>query len=303
MKLQLPATGFLDLVQRLRRRSKSLALACAASAPRVAAQVVVTVGAATLLVIGALHAAGSPGGQQVAANPGPAGDFTWKGFNWKKRDWNGPPQYNERFDANNVGDPDAKGFISLKITNSSGKSPTAAEFRSTRRGFGYGTYTVTVEKNINQLQKEVVWGCMYTYDPDVIPGYTEIDLCEASAWGGGGTYGVSWPVTQGHGYWLDATKPNGEGNRKVDFEVFDSLILTHKMVWEPGKLTFETYAGETSSHRLVRRTVLDGPTVPQPSKEAVHFNLWVIDGGGGNPDTVKPETVVVRDFSFIPSSR
>jgi hypothetical protein len=240
------------------------------------------------------------GPASMADNPGPEGHFAWKGYNWEKRSWNGPPQFNQLFDERNVGDPDANGYVTLTVSNPTGAAPSGAEFRSTRQGFGYGTYTTVVEKNINQLQKEIVWGCLYTYDPSVVPGYTEIDLCEASAWGGGENYGVSWPVTQGHGYWVDAAKPSGEGNRKVDFEVFDNRILTHKMIWEPGKLTFETYAGEGFGDQLVRRTVLEGSTVPRPAKEAVHFNLWVIGGGGGNPETVKPETVTVRDFTFTP---
>jgi hypothetical protein len=74
------------------------------------------------------------------------------------------------------------------------------------------------------------------------------------------------------------------------------------MVWEPGKLTFETYAGEGFTGALLKRTVLVGSTVPVPAKEAVHFNLWVTDGGGGDPAHVKPESVVIRDFSFVPAA-
>jgi hypothetical protein len=257
--------------------------------------------AAGLLVTAAISLARDTGGTPMPDNPGPPGSFAWKGFNWEKRDWSGPPQFNEAFDAANVSDPDSNGYVRLAISNPSGTNPSGAEFRSTRRGFGYGTYTTTVEKNINMLQPEVVWGCLYTFDPSASPGYNEIDLCEASAWGGGGRYGQSWPVTQGHGYWMDAGKPSGEGNNKSDFEVADSTILTHKMVWEPHKVTFETYAGDGVTGRRLKRTVLEGPTVPTPRKEAIHFNLWVIGGGGGNPNNVKAETVTLRDFSFTPA--
>lgn len=234
----------------------------------------------------------------MAENPGPVGSFAWKGFNWQKRFWAGAPQYNRSFDPANVGSPDANGHVTLTLSNPSGSAPAGAEFQSTREGFGYGTYSTTVEKNVSALQKEVVWGCLFTYDPEAAPGFNEIDLCEASAWGGGASYGESWPVTQGHGYWFDAGKPPGEGNSTITFGVTNDLILTHKMVWEPGKLTFETYAGEGYTGTLLKRTVMDGSTVPVPAREAIHFNLWVTGGGGGDPAHVAPETVTIRDFSF-----
>lgn len=234
-------------------------------------------------------------------NPGPSGSFSWKGFNWEKRFWTGAPQYNKAFDPANVSGPDANGYVSLKITNPTGEAPVGAEFQSTREGFGYGTYSTTVEKDLSILQKEVVWGCLFTYDPAAAPGYNEIDLCEASAWGGGASYGESWPVSQGHGYWFDATKPPGTGNNTITFDVTNSPITTHRMVWEPGRITYETFAGEGYAGPLLKRTVLDGPTVPVPAKERVHFNLWVTGGGGGDPAHVKPEHVVVRDFSFVAS--
>ncbi|WP_235504694.1 glycoside hydrolase family 16 protein [Arthrobacter sp. Leaf141] len=232
-------------------------------------------------------------------NPGPAGSFSWKGFNWEKRFWGGSPQFNGQFAAANVVNPDANGYISMKLTNPTGTAPVASEFQSTRKGFGYGTYSTTVEKDLSILQKEVVWGCLFTYDPDAEPGYNEIDLCEASAWGGGASYGESWPVTQGHGYWFDATKPPGQGNNTVTFGVTSSSITTHRMVWEPGRITFETFAGTGYTGALLKRTVLEGSTVPVPAQEQVHFNLWVTGGGGGNPAAVKAETVKIRDFSFV----
>lgn len=235
-------------------------------------------------------------------DPGPAGNFSWKGFNWEKRFWGGAPQYNRLFDAANVSNPDANGYVTLKLTNPTGGAPVGAEFQSTRQGFGYGTYSTTVEKNLSLLQKEVVWGCLFTYDPLAEPGFNEIDLCEASAWGGGASYGESWPVTQGHGYWFDAGKPPGEGNNTTVFDVTANPITTHRLVWEPGKLTFETYAGEGFTGTLLKRTVLQGSTVPVPAKEQVHFNLWVTGGGGGDPAHVKPESVVIRDFSFVPAA-
>lgn len=251
---------------------------------------------ATLASVGPAQAADTT---PLDPNPGPSGSFTWKGFNWEKRFWGGAPQYNRLFAAANVSNPDVNGHITMSLTNPTGDAPIGAEFQSTRQGFGYGTYSTTVEKDLTTLQKEVVWGCLFTYDPLAEPGYNEIDLCEASAWGGGAAYGESWPVTQGHGYWFDATKPPGEGNNTTVFDVTSSPINTHRMVWEPGRITFETFAGEGYSGALLKRTVLEGATVPVPAKEQIHFNLWVTGGGGGDPAHVNPESVKIRDFSFV----
>ncbi|WP_323960872.1 hypothetical protein [Arthrobacter sp. JZ12] len=237
----------------------------------------------------------------TTVDPGPAGSFSWKGFNWQKRFWAGAPHYNRLVDPANVANPDARGHVKLSITNPTGNAPVGAEFLSTRKGFGYGTYSVTVEKDLRSLQKEVVWGCLFTYDPDAAPGYNEIDLCEASAWGGGAAYGESWPVSAAHGYWFDATKAPGQGgNNTVTFGVTADPVLTHRMVWEPRRITFETFAGEGYTGKLLKRTILEGSTVPVPAREAIHFNLWVTGGGGGSPATVRPESVVLRDFSFTP---
>ncbi|KQO01708.1 hypothetical protein ASF21_08905 [Arthrobacter sp. Leaf234] len=237
----------------------------------------------------------------MAAVPGPVGDFAWKGLNWEKRWWSGAPNYNKQFDPANVSSPDADGHVTMTLSNPTGAATIGAEFNTTRHGFGYGTYSTTIEKDLTTLQKEVVWGCLFTYDPAVAPGYNEMDLCEASSWGGGSNYGQVWPITQGHGYWFDASKGPGVGNDTAIFGVTDHPILTHRLVWEPDRLTFETFAGEGYGGPLLKRTVMQGPNVPEPARETIHFNLWVTDGGGGDPAAVKPEKVVVRDFSFTPA--
>lgn len=262
---------------------------------------VAVVALTSAFLLGNVNASQAADTTPMDSNPGYAADFSWKGLNWEKRFWSGGPNVNGQWDRNNVSNPDANGYVKLSLSNPTGSAPVGAEFQSTRRGFGYGTYSTTVEKNISALQKEVVWGCLFTYDPDAEPGHNEIDLCEASAWGGGAAYGESWPVEQGHGYWFDATKPAGQGNNTTNFTAPSNAILTHKMVWEPGKITFETYAGEGYSGTLLKRTVLEGSTVPVPAQERIHFNLWVTGGGGGTPQQVKPESVTIRDFKFTPA--
>lgn len=238
--------------------------------------------------------------QATTVDPGPVGDFAWEGFNWKKRTDAGAPHYNGKWNPANVISPDANGHVKLKLTNPTGNAPEAAEMLSTKEGFGYGTYTTIVQKDLKAMQDEVVWGCLFTYDSNAAPGFNEIDLCEASAWGGGGT--ANWDATQGHGYWIDASKGAGAGNNTITFPVPASAVQTHRLVWEPNKLTFYTFAGEGTSAPLAKKTVLTGDSVPEPAKERVHFNLWVTPGNGGDPDHVSPEEVLIKDFEFIPGA-
>lgn len=240
-----------------------------------------------------------PTAAAAAVDPGPAGDFSWEGYNWQKRGYGGGPHFNGQFSAANVSGPDADGHVTLSLTNPTGNAPVASEMISTKRGWGYGTYQTTVEKDLSAMQDETVWGCLFTYDPAAAPGYTEIDLCEASAWGGGPATNP-WPILQGHGYWHDDTKAPGVGSNTINFPVTSNANLTHKMVWEPGKITFETFAGESAAGTLLKRTVLEGATVPVPANESIHFNLWATGAGGGSPSTMKPETAVLKDFSFTP---
>ena len=243
----------------------------------------------------------SADGQHVIEDPGPDGDFFWKGFNWERRtsSSNWGPAYNKRYEAANVVGPDANGHVTLKVTNGSGSSPVSAEFSTTRRGFGYGTYTTVVAKRLDVMQPELVWGCLFTYDAMNAPGYTEIDVCEASAWGGG--VARDWPVMQTHGYWFDAAKAPGVGSVAESFPAGPEKVLTHRMTWEPQRLTIETLSGEGLSGPLLKRTILTGTSVPIPTKERLHFNFWVFGGNGGSPDHVKAETVVIRDFTFTPA--
>lgn len=225
-------------------------------------------------------------------------DFSWCGLDWHRRTreeaWG--PAYNRLYAASNVTLPNARGDVTLRVTNPTGRSPVSAEMSTTRRGFGYGTYSMTVVKRLAAMQPELVWGCLFTYDPDAGPGFTEIDICEASAWGGNGH---RRPVTQAHGYWFDARKDPGAGSSMVSFSAGTTEdVQTHRLVWEPGALTYQTFAGEGFDGAVLKQTILNGPNVPVPARERLHINFWVFGGNRGNPDLVSEDSVRVRNLSF-----
>jgi hypothetical protein len=226
----------------------------------------------------------------VGVDAGPAGDFFWKGFNWTKRTEAGSPSYNGKWATANVSGPDSNGYITLHISNPTGSSPISGEFDSTRQGFGYGTYTTVVDTRLDTMNKSLVFGCLFTYDDFTShASHNEIDVCETSAWG------ISKnPVTLEHTYYTDA----GGGTDIVDAVPIPSTApLTHRMVWAPGKIAWDSYIGVGTGGQLIRHTERTS-SLPVPNKEQLVFNLWAFDQGSA---TAAPLDVVIRDFSFVPA--
>jgi hypothetical protein len=63
--------------------------------------------AASLVMLSATTPAHAADTTPLDPDPGPAGSFAWKGFNWEKRFWGGAPMFNKTFDASNVSNPDS----------------------------------------------------------------------------------------------------------------------------------------------------------------------------------------------------
>jgi hypothetical protein len=222
-------------------------------------------------------------------NPGPAGDFSWKGLNWVKRADPGSPSYNGLWSKSNVTGPDSSGYLTFHITNPNGNNPVSAEIDSTRTGFGYGTYTVVVGTNLSGLNKSLVNGCLFTYDDGNPPTYNEMDICETSAWGATG------PVGLDHTYYKLV---NGSSNGVVDTVPIPSIPeMTHRLIWTPGQLIFDSFAGTGTTGQLISHTVQTSG-VAIPHTEALVYNLWAFNSGAAN---VAPFDVVVRDLSFAPA--
>jgi hypothetical protein len=136
------------------------------------------------------------------------------------------------------------------------------------------------------LDKSAVFGGVFTYDGSVSGSHNEIDVDETSAWGG------NWPVVTSHNYF------NKSGNGIDDpYNTTSDPVTTHKLIWEPGKLTFESYAGADTNAPLIKRTVAT-QGVPVPAHEVIDFNYWVF--GDGTPNDTPNTDIIIRDFSFSP---
>lgn len=231
----------------------------------------------------------------ASVDPGPKGDFRWKGLNWRVRPASegGRPSRSGRWDPANVIGPDAEGRVTLRITNPSGHAPHAAEFCTTRLGLGYGTYTVVVEGDLARLHHDLVFGGMFTYD-STMPAWTshrEIDANETSAWGKPG------PVRTENAYFVDDAPGSSLGRSIVvkRGRARTARVQTHQMTWQPGRVTYRSWVGAGTRGRPFREAVAT-QDVPVPGREALCFNLWDFVADSQAPAT----TLTLRDFSFVP---
>jgi hypothetical protein len=232
----------------------------------------------------------------AGVDAGPPGDFTWKGLNWHRRRHTegGGPSFSGRWNPANVVGPDHRGWITLKLTNPSGRAPEAAEFDSTRLGTGYGTYTIVVDADLTELDPNIVFGGVFTYDSTVPKwrSHSEIDVNETSAWG------EEDGVHLDNAFFRD-NHPGAQIGRSVvakTLPVPSARLQTHQMVWEPGRITYRSWLGAGGKGRPFRTTIVR-EHVPVPHNEAIVFNIWDFAAASR---TARPASVTIRDFSYVP---
>lgn len=225
--------------------------------------------------------------------------FTWKGYDWQRRAnttyGHTEPMFNGAWSQANVLDPDLNG-ITLRLSNASGTNPIGAEMRTVQQGFGYGTYTSVVDTQLDTMHPSVVFGGMFLFDEGNPPAWSEIDVHESSAWGN--TRPTDFDGVQlMHNMW----RPSLDGlTREVEDTWIDmpsAPVQTHRLIWEPGKMTVDSFIGEGTHGELIMHH--EFTNVPVPGDERVHYNIWVV-GGGTAPEEATPIDVTIRDFQFTP---
>lgn len=215
-------------------------------------------------------------------SPGPTGSLSWKGLNWNKRSGAaGGPGVSAWIQNNIVLNSD--GTLTFRMTSSGG-----CELDSTRKGFGYGDYWIVIETPLNTMGHGVVWGSLFPYDGSEPTGsHNEIDIQETSSWGGSNA-----PTTTPH-HW-------GAGTSQIlysptsTFNAPTTAMCSH-MRWEPGQLTYWTYAGLDDTATLIKTNVTTD-RVPVPRLENLIINLWQFSGA------LQPIDIIVHDFAFVPAS-
>jgi hypothetical protein len=219
--------------------------------------------------------------------------FSWKGLSWNKRIHAGPPANNQTWSSSNISVSPTTGYLNLQLTNPTGNAPVGCEIFSEKRGFGYGTYTVVVDARLDNIGSPASFGGLFTFDFTSAPDYKEIDAGEVRDYASN----PNKRILKNHVY-------NNAGSRAFvtdDLDVPSSPLQTHRMIWEPNKITFDSYLGEgingTNYSHVVHTT-----NIPTPGLERVHFNIFVDSTLTGYLN-VSPLTVVVRNFSFSHTPR
>ena len=227
----------------------------------------------------------------VVTRPSPGVRFlSFSGYDWSVKASPGTvgPGPNYFSDATNNVWIDTNGWLHLRITHRS-NAWQCAEIVSAR-SFGHGNYRFELNSVADNLNPNVTLG-LFTYSDD--PAYTnrEIDV-ECSRWQNAADTNNSQFVVQP--YYL--------ANQLVRYRVPPGLAnSTHLFVWETNRISWQSRTGAYSAAatNLISSYVFsNAANVPQSGDEAVHLNLWLING---SPPTDNNEVeVIIKSFNFVP---
>jgi hypothetical protein len=182
------------------------------------------------------------------------------------------------YDPANVWTDDV-GRLHLRIA---GEAPrwTCAEVRLTRR-LGYGTYRFVVG-DVSHLEPAVVLS-FFTWDgPAADQNHREFNL-DISRWGEAGSKNAQYvvqPYYVAANVWPFAAPPG---------------VLTHTLLWEPGRLTARTVRGADGS--VVAQHVFTSG-VPSAGNEMLRMNLYVFRRS--LMPLQRGTEVVIEKFEYLP---
>lgn len=227
----------------------------------------------------------------VVTRPSPGVRFlSFAGYDWSVKNYPAPvgPGPNYFSDSTNNVWTDTNGWLHLRITHRT-NAWQCAEILSART-FGPGSYRFELNSPADILNPNVTLG-LFTYSDD--PAFTsrEIDV-ECSRWQNAADTNNSQFVVQP--YYL--------ANQLVRYRVPPGLVnSTHLFVWETNRISWQAQTGAYSAaatNLIASYVFTNAANVPQSGDEAVHLNLWLING---TPPTDNNEVeVIVKGFNFVP---
>jgi len=233
----------------------------------------------------------SPGGSVIAVSTvkgtgnflaGARKTLTFSGYEWELRaipsDRGGANDY----DPENAW-TDAQGFLHLRLAERGGRW-TSVEVINTR-SLGYGTY-VFVVKDTSQLDPAAALGLLTWDEQGADQNHRELDI-EISQWGDRTISNAQYVVQP---YYVPANvvrfmAPPGQ--------------LTHTFRWEPGRASFKTFRGvttSTSAPAVAEHEFTAG--VPIPGTERVRMNLYFFRYSPAPPRS--DVEVVIERFQYLP---
>jgi hypothetical protein len=210
--------------------------------------------------------------------PAPHRTLEFGGYEWIVRAAPSDRGGTNDYDPANVW-TDHAGKLHLRIA---GEGPrwTCAELRLTRR-LGYGTYRFVVG-DVSHLEPAAVLS-FFTWDgPATDQNHREIAI-EISRWGERGAKNAQYvvqPYYVAANVWPFETQPG---------------VLTHTLLWEPGRLTAKTVRGARGSV-IAQHAFTSG--VPAAGNETLRMSLYVFRRS--SIPLQRGTEVVIEKFEYLP---
>ncbi len=223
----------------------------------------------------------------TVTNQNSISQITWSGYTWDVRPaGNGNPGSNNWLNTTDNIWVDNAGNLHLKITKVGDKWYSSEIY--SQESFGYGEYTFQTLTNVENLDKNIVFG-LFTYETDT----KEVDI-EFSKWGNTSNKEGNFTV--------QPSNSNSTVNYPLNLTGgLSDCYSTHKFQWFSSGINFQSYYGHYSNlpsiDKLIKEWTYTGANVPTQGNEKVHLNFWLYKQGVVPSDQLEAE-VIIKSFSF-----
>ncbi len=227
----------------------------------------------------------------VITRPSPGVRFlSFSGYDWWAKNYPAPvgPGPNYFSDATNNVWTDTNGWLHLRITHRT-NAWQCAELISART-FGNGNYRFELNSVADNLNQNITLG-LFTYSDD--PSFTdrEIDV-ECGRWQN--------PADTNNAQFV--VQPYYLANQLARYRVPPGLAdSTHLFVWQTNRINWQSQTGAYSAaatNLIASYVFTNADNIPQSGDEAVHLNLWLINGSA--PTDNNEAEVIIQNFNFVP---
>ena len=216
--------------------------------------------------------------------------LSFSGYDWWVKTSSGTvgPGPNYFSDATNNVWTDTNGWLHLRITHRT-NAWQCAEIISART-FGNGSYRFELNSAVDNLNPNVILG-LFTYSDD--PAFTdrEIDV-----------EGGRWQIPTDTNNAQFVVQPYYLANQLVRYRVPPGLAdSTHLFIWQTNQISWQSQTGAYSAaatNLIASYVFANAANIPQSGDEAVHLNLWLINGSA--PTDNNEVEVIVQGFNFVP---
>ena len=218
--------------------------------------------------------------------------FSFSGYDWWVKNSDGPVGPGPNYFSDNTNNvwTDTNGWLHLRITHRT-NAWQCAELISART-FGPGSYRFELNSVADNLNPNVTLG-LFTWSDDPAFTYREIDV-ECGRWQN--------PADTNNAQFV--VQPYYLANQLVRYRVPPGLAdSTHLFVWETNRISWQAQTGAYSAaatNLIAAYVFTNAANVPQSGDEAVHLNLWLVNGYTNSPTDNNEVEVIIKNFNFVP---